>query len=75
LAQAHAILDSWRRDYNGLRPLANWTPEQFRAQHNAVAAMTSNGRWMKEGAHYSTSGRASRSRTRIRQSAGVWGRP
>jgi len=45
--QTHAILDSWRRDYNGLRPhsaLANWTPEQFRAQHNAVAAMTSNGR-------------------------------
>ena len=46
LAQARADLESWRRDYNGVRPhsaLANRTPEEFRAQHIAVAAMTSNG--------------------------------
>jgi putative transposase len=46
LAQARADLESWRSDYNGVRPhsaLANRTPEEFRAQHIAVAAMTSNG--------------------------------
>lgn len=46
LPQARAVLDSWRSDYNGVRPhsaLANRTPEEFRAQHIAIAAMTSNG--------------------------------
>jgi putative transposase len=46
LAQARADLETWRSDYNGVRPhsaLANRTPEEFRAQHIAVAAMTSNG--------------------------------
>src|SRR5215510_13739437 len=46
LAQARTDLEFWRRDYNGVRPhsaLANRTPEEFRAQHIAVAAMTSNG--------------------------------
>ena len=46
LAQARAGLESWRRDCNGVRALsalANRTPEEFRAQHIAVAAMTSNG--------------------------------
>jgi putative transposase len=46
LPQARAVLDSWRSDYNGTRPhsaLANRTPEEFRAQHIAIAAMTSNG--------------------------------
>src|SRR5262245_271737 len=39
LAQARSDLESWRIDYNGVRPhsaLANWTP------HIAVAALTSN---------------------------------
>jgi putative transposase len=46
LPQARAVLDSWRSDYNGARPhsaLANRKPEEFRAQHIAIAAMTSNG--------------------------------
>ena len=46
VAQARAILDSWRIDYNGVRPhsaLANRTPEEFRAQHIAVAASRGNG--------------------------------
>jgi putative transposase len=46
LAQARAVLDFWRGDYNGVRPhsaLANRTPEEFRAQHLAVAAGTGNG--------------------------------
>jgi putative transposase len=44
--EARADLASWRVDYNGVRPhsaLANRTPEEFRAQHIAVAGMTSNG--------------------------------
>ena len=38
--------DIWRADYNGVRPhsaLANRTPEEFRAQHFAVAASAGNG--------------------------------
>jgi len=47
LAQARAGLESWRRDCNGVRALSalanrTRTPEEFRAQHIAVAAMTSN---------------------------------
>jgi putative transposase len=41
LAQARVVLDSWRSDYNGVRPhsaLANRTPEEFRTQHIALAA-------------------------------------
>jgi putative transposase len=41
LAQARVALDSWRSDYNGMRPhsaLANRTPEEFRTQHMALAA-------------------------------------
>jgi putative transposase len=53
LAQARADLESWRRDYNGVRPhsaLANRTPEEFRAQHIAVAAiMASNGQNLNPG--------------------------
>jgi transposase InsO family protein len=40
------VLDAWRTDYNGVRPhsaLANKTPEEFRAQHIAVAASAGNG--------------------------------
>jgi putative transposase len=46
LPQARAVLDSWRIDYNGVRPhsaLANRTPEEYRAQHIAVAAGAGNG--------------------------------
>jgi len=46
LAQARAVLDAWRTDYNGVRPhsaLANLTPEEFRAHHLAVAASAGNG--------------------------------
>jgi putative transposase len=46
LPQAREILDAWRADYNGVRPhsaLANRTPEEFRAQHIAVAASVGNG--------------------------------
>jgi putative transposase len=46
LTQARAMLDAWRADYNGVRPhsaLANRTPEEFRAQHIAVAASAGNG--------------------------------
>ena len=46
LAQAREVLDAWRADYNGVRPhsaLANKTPEEFRAQHIAVAANAGNG--------------------------------
>jgi putative transposase len=46
LAQARAILESWRIDYNGVRPhsaLANRTPDAFRAQHFAVADSRGNG--------------------------------
>ena len=46
LAQARSVLDAWRTDYNGVRPhsaLANRTPEEFRAQHIAVAASPGNG--------------------------------
>ena len=47
LAQARAVLDAWRIDYDGVRPhsgLANRTPEEFRVQHIAVAAGRDNGR-------------------------------
>ena len=46
LPQARTVLDAWRADYNGVRPhsaLANRTPEEFRAQHIAVAASAGNG--------------------------------
>ena len=46
LAQARAVLEFWRADFNGVRPhsaLANRTPEEFRAQHIAVAASRGNG--------------------------------
>lgn len=46
LAHARAVLDSWGLDYNGVRPhsaLANRTPEEFRAQHIALAATHSVG--------------------------------
>jgi putative transposase len=46
LSQARTVLDAWRVDYNGVRPhsaLANRTPEEFRAQHIAVAASAGNG--------------------------------
>ena len=45
LPQARAVLEAWRADYNGVRPhsaLANRTPEEFRAQHIAVAASARN---------------------------------
>jgi putative transposase len=46
LSQARAVLDAWRADYNGVRPhsaLANRAPEEFRAQHIAIAASIDNG--------------------------------
>ena len=46
LHQAREVLDAWRADYNAVRPhsaLANRTPEEFRAQHIAVAANRSDG--------------------------------
>jgi putative transposase len=46
LPQARAVLDNCRADYNEVRPhsaLANRTPEEFRAQHSAVAASAGNG--------------------------------
>ena len=46
LSQARSVLDAWRTDYNGVRPhsaLANKTPEEYRAQHIAVAASAGNG--------------------------------
>ena len=46
LSQARSVLDAWRTDYNGVRPhsaLANKTPEEYRAQHIAVAASVGNG--------------------------------
>jgi putative transposase len=47
LSHAREVLDAWRGDYNGVRPhsaLANRTPEEFRAQHIAVAADRDNGK-------------------------------
>ena len=46
LSHAREVLDAWRADYNGVRPhsaLANRTPEEFRANHMAVADITSKG--------------------------------
>jgi transposase InsO family protein len=46
LPHAREVLDAWRADYNGVRPhsaLANRTPEEFRADHIAVAASCGNG--------------------------------
>ena len=46
LPQARAVLEAWRADYNGVRPhsaLANQTPEEFRAQHVAVAVTAVSG--------------------------------
>ena len=46
LVHARAVLHSWGLDYNRVRPhsaLANRTPEEFRAQHIALAATHSVG--------------------------------
>jgi hypothetical protein len=65
LPQARSVLDAWRADYNEVRPhsaLANRTPEEFRAQHIAVAAapatvktstQDSTPDWMEAGAQVS----------------------
>lgn len=55
LPHARAVLDAWRADYNGVRPhsaLANRTPEEFRAQHIAVAASTGNGQDFNPGLYF-----------------------
>jgi putative transposase len=55
LAQAREVLDAWRADYNRARPhsaLANKTPEEFRAQHIAVAASRSNGQNFTPGLYF-----------------------
>jgi Integrase core domain len=52
LPQVRAVLDPWCADYNGLRPnsaLANHTPEEFRAQHVAVAVSAGNGQNFNQG--------------------------
>ena len=52
LPHARAVLDAWRADYNGVRPhsaLANQTPQEFRAQHIAVAASRHNGQDLTPG--------------------------
>jgi transposase InsO family protein len=46
LPQARTVLNAWRADYNRVRPhsaLANKTPEEFRAQHIAVATSVGHG--------------------------------
>jgi integrase len=46
LTEARVVLETWRADYNGVRPhsaLANRTPQEYRAQHIAVAASAGNG--------------------------------
>jgi len=55
LSHARAVLDAWRLDYNGVRPhsaLANKTPEEFRAQHIAVAASAGNGQDFNPGLYF-----------------------
>ena len=55
LPQARAVLDAWRADYNRVRPhsaLANRTPEEFKAQHIAVAASASNGQDFSPGLYF-----------------------
>jgi len=52
LSEARAVLASWQRDYNGVRPhsgLANKTPWQFRSEHLAVAAGCINGQNLNPG--------------------------
>ena len=54
LTQARAVLDAWRADYNGVRPhsaLANRTPEEFKAQHIAVATSV-NGQDFSPGLYF-----------------------
>jgi putative transposase len=51
-AEARALLEAWRADYNGVRPhsaLANRTPEEFRAQLIAIAASPGNGQDLNPG--------------------------
>jgi putative transposase len=46
LGEARAVLASWRRDYNQVRPhsaLSNWTPEEFHAHHLALAVTNDQG--------------------------------
>jgi putative transposase len=46
LTEARVVIETWRADYNDVRPhsaLANRTPQEYRAQHIAVAASTGNG--------------------------------
>jgi putative transposase len=55
LSHTRAVLDAWRADYNGVRPhsaLANRTPEEFRAQHIAVAANAGNGQDFNPGLYF-----------------------
>ena len=55
LPQARAVLDAWRADYNGVRPhsaLANRTPEEFRAQHIAIAAGRGDGQNFTPGLYF-----------------------
>jgi putative transposase len=55
LPQARAVLDAWRADYNGVRPhsaLANKTPEEFRAQHIAIAAGRGDGQNLNPGLYF-----------------------
>ena len=55
LTHARAVLDAWRADYNRVRPhsaLANRTPEEFRAQHIAVAANRGNGQNFNQGLYF-----------------------
>ena len=61
LPQARAVLDAWRADYNGVRPhsaLANRTPEEFRAQHIAVAASAGNGQNFNPGLYFMIGGKS-----------------
>ena len=55
LSHARSVLDTWRADYNGVRPhsaLANRTPEEFRAHHIAVAASAGNGQDFNPGLYF-----------------------
>jgi putative transposase len=55
LPHARTELEAWRADYNGVRPhsaLANRTPEEFRAQHIAVAASAGDGQNFTPGLYF-----------------------